>query len=199
MLDLDGRIVVVVGGGAVGRRKAAACRAAGAVVRLVDPLPRPGELTDPGVEWLAEPYRAGHLDGAWLVFAAAPADVNAAVVADATARRVWVCDVADPGRGGVVLPAVGRAGRVTVAVGTGGASPRLAALLRDEIVIGLDPAYPAWADLLAELRPAVRAAIHDPAERRRVLADLADPRWLEQIRRDGTEAVRARMRRKIGH
>lgn len=150
------------------------------------------------MEWVAEPYRPAHLDGAWLVFAAGPPEVNAAVVADATARRVWVCDAADPGRGGVVLPAVGHAGRVTVAVGTGGASPRLAARLRDEIVDGLDPAYPVWADLLAELRPEVLATVADAGERRRVLQELADPRWLDQIRRDGAAAVRARMRAGIG-
>ncbi|MFO0849412.1 MAG: bifunctional precorrin-2 dehydrogenase/sirohydrochlorin ferrochelatase [Gemmataceae bacterium] len=197
-LDLSARLVVIVGAGSVGRRKAVACSVAGAWVRMIDPRPRPDGFTPAGVEWVAEAYRPAHLEGAWLAFAAGPPEVNAAVVADATARRLWVCDAADPGRGGVVLPAVGHAGRVTVAVGTGGASPRLAARLRDEIVAGLDPAYPVWADLLAEVRPEVRAAVAAPAERRRVLADLADPRWLEAIRADGAEAVRARMRAGIG-
>lgn len=150
------------------------------------------------MEWVAEEYRPAHLDGAWLVFAAGPPEVNAAVVADANARRVWVCDAADPGRGGVILPAVGHVGRVTVAVGTGGASPRLAARLRDEIVAGLDPAYSVWADVLAEVRPTVLATIADAEERRRVLTELADPRWLEAIRADGADAVRARVRALIG-
>lgn len=197
-LDLNARLVVIVGAGSVGQRKAITCSLAGADVRVIDPRSPPDGFAPAGVEWVAEAYRPAHLDGAWLVFAAGPPEVNAAVVADATERRVWVCDAADPGRGGMTLPAVGHAGRVTVAVSTSGASPRLAARLRDEIVAGLDPAYSAWADLLSELRPAVLAAVTDAGERRRVLMELADPRWLEAIRADGADAVRARMRAAVG-
>jgi precorrin-2 dehydrogenase/sirohydrochlorin ferrochelatase len=194
MLDLDGRLVVVVGGGSVGRRKAATCRAAGATVRMIDPLPRPPDVTGSGIEWVCERYQPAHLDGGWLAFACATPEVNAAVVADATARRLWVCDAAEPGRGGVALPAVGRAGRLTVAVSSGGAAPGLAARLRDQIIGDLDPAWGQWADLLAELRPVVLATIAGAAERRRVLTGLADPRWLAVIRAEGVERVRARMR-----
>lgn len=195
-LALTGRRVVVVGGGAVGRRKALAARAAGAVVRVVAPEPRPADVPA-DVEWVAEPYRAGHLDDQTLVFAAAPTAVNASVVADATARQLWVCDSADPARGSFTTPAVGAVGPVTVAVDTGGAAPALARRLRDRIVDRLDPAIAAWAELLAEVRGTVLERVADPAVRRTLLTGFADWAWLERVQRDGAAATRDAMERAV--
>ena len=59
--------------------------------------------------------------------------VNASVAADATARGIWVNSADDPANCTFTLPAVARDGPVTVAVGTGGASPALASHLRGEV------------------------------------------------------------------
>ncbi len=178
-LDLSGRAVLVVGGGPVGRRKAAAVVAAGGVVTGVDPQ----EMATGAVgTWVRAEYRPEHLDGVWLAFACATPEVNARVAADAADRRVWACDAGDPGRGGFTLPAVGRVGRLAVAVSTGGASPGLARTLCDELTARLTPADAAWAELLAELRPRLTA------EQRRA---LADPVWRARAAVEGIEAVRA--------
>lgn len=196
VLDLVGRCVVVVGGGAVGRRKAAAARLAGAAVRIIDP--NRSELSpDLGI-WIREPYRPEHLEGAWLVFCAAPESVNAAAIADANARGIWACDAGDPGRGGFVTPAVGRVGSLTVAVSTGGAAPGFAARVRDELVAGLDPCYAEWVELLAELRPQILAALEDPAARRMAFAKLCEPEWLPRFKAEGIDAVRRAMRAEAG-
>ena len=146
MLNLAGRVVVVVGGGAVGQRKAAAAREAGAVVRVIDPKPAGAE--EPGVEWVADVYRATHLVGAGLVFACGPPDVNAQVVADATARGIWVNSATSPSEGDFVLPAAARRGGITLAVSTGGASPALARRIRDKLEAEIDPALVEWVALL---------------------------------------------------
>ncbi|MBA4065851.1 MAG: siroheme synthase [Isosphaera sp.] len=176
MLDVAGKPVVVVGGGAVGTRKAAAARAAGAVVTVIP-----------------EAYRPEHLDGAFLVFACAPPEVNAAVVADARARGVLVCSASDPPAGDFVLPAVVRAGGLAVAVSTGGAAPALARRIREKLEAEFDAAFGAWVRVLAEVRPVVLARVTDPARRRELLDAFADWPWLARVRAEGADAVKAAM------
>jgi precorrin-2 dehydrogenase/sirohydrochlorin ferrochelatase len=196
-LNLNGRWVVVVGGGSVGRRKAAAALAAGAAVRVVDPAPRPADLIDPRVEWVAESYRAEHLAGAVLAFAAATPEVNRAVVADAGARGLWVNSASDPTAGDFTLPASLTVGGLTVAVGTGGAAPALARRVRDRLAAEFDPAYADWVAVLDRVRALALASVADERVRREVLDRLADWPWLERIRRDGPGATFAAMAEEV--
>lgn len=189
LLNVADRIVVVVGGGPVGQRKARTLRKAGAQVRIIDPM-RDVTFAEPGVDWVAEPYRAEHLAEAALVIAAATSDVNAVVVADALARGLWVNSASEPA-GNVVFPASFALGELTMAVSTGGASPALARQLRDKLRDELDPAIVEWVAVLARVREAVQAA--NPAERETLLKSFAEWAWLERIRRDGSAVVLAEM------
>ena len=193
-LDLRDRTALVVGLGAVGRRKAAGLVAAGARVVGVDPDPGAASRAMPaGVEVRAEPYGAEHLRGVCLAFAAAPAAVNRVVVADARRAGVWVCSSSEPGAGDFTIPAVWRDGPLTVTVSTSSASPALAAALRDRAAEALGPAAAGLAALLAEFRPEVRVRLADPEARRRLMADWADPRWLDLWTAEGPDAVRRRL------
>ena len=193
MLDLTDRLAVVVGGGAVGRRKVLALRAAEARVRVVCLEARPSE--ESGVEWLYERYHAGHLGGAAIVFAAALPEVNREVIRDARSRGVWAMDAADPPAGDFHTPAVLRRGGLVVAVSTSGASPLLAARIRNRIDSALEAEYADWVLLLAELRPEVLAA--DPGRRRELFERLCNDAWLDRLRSSGIDAVRAAMREEI--
>jgi siroheme synthase-like protein len=189
-LDLTGRRVLVVGLGTVGRRRAEGLVAAGAEVLGVDPVPRD---VPQGVMTRAEPFRPEHLRDVVLAIASAPPEVNRRVVAAAREAGIWVNAAGGPESGTVRIPAVWRDGPLTVSVSTGGASPALAAMVRDWIAEALGPAPGGLAALLAELRPLVHARVADPARRRRVLADWSDPRWLDLWRDAGPEAVRRRL------
>ena len=193
MLDLTGRLAVVVGGGAVGLRKVAALRAAGARVRVVCLEARPAD--EPDAEWLCAPYEAAHLDGAAIVFAAATPEVNREVIRDARSRGIWAADAANPTDGDFHTPAVLRRGGLVVAVSTSGASPLLAARIRDRFDAVLEAEYADWVALLAELRPEVLAV--DPARRRELFERLCDDAWLDRLRASGIDAVRAAMRAEI--
>jgi precorrin-2 dehydrogenase/sirohydrochlorin ferrochelatase len=185
-LDLRGRRVLVVGLGRVGTRKASGLVEAGAQVLGVDPRP---DVVIPGVEHRPEEFRPEHLEGMSLAFAAATTEVNREVVDLAKRRGIWVNAASDPEQGDFLLPASWRSGTVTLAVSTGGASPALAATLRDRAARVMAGA-PALAALLAEVRPEVLSRISDPEARHRVLSDWGDGRWLDAVERDGPEAVR---------
>jgi precorrin-2 dehydrogenase / sirohydrochlorin ferrochelatase len=187
-LDLRGKTALVVGLGRVGARKAAGLVEAGARVVGVDP--QEGLLVPTGVEHRAEAFRAGHLEGVSLAFAAATPEVNRLVVVEARRLGVWVNAASDPGAGDFAVPAVWRGGPVTLAVSTSGASPALARALRDRAARAID-AGPALAALLLEIRPLVLATVADAEARRRLLEDWGDPRWLDAIALEGPEAVRA--------
>jgi siroheme synthase-like protein len=114
-------------------------------------------------------------------------------VADARSRNVWVNSATDPEAGDFALPAVAVRGRIRLAVSTGGGSPALAAHIRDILEQAIDDSLVAWVNLVAEIRREVRDVL--PADRRRdLLLSLANPEWLDRIRADGPDAVRAAMR-----
>lgn len=92
-LRVTGRPATVVGGGPDARTDVEMLLAAGAVVTLIAPLPRP-ELrgyADAGViRWRRRRYRCGDLATAWLACArTGDPPVDAAVAAEAAARRIF--------------------------------------------------------------------------------------------------------------
>ena len=189
-LNMNGRLAVVVGGGDTGRRKARALFDAGARVRLVCLEPCPADGTTGRLEWLCEPYRAEHLEGASIAIAAGPPEVNRLVVADAQERSIWVNAAGEPDSSDFILPATIRHGDFVLAIGTGGAAPSLTQRVREQLEMAFDKAFGDWVALLAELRPVVRERIPDSERRSAIYHALSDWAWLEQIRTVGADQVR---------
>ena len=186
-LDLTGRTAVVVGLGSVGARKAAGLVEAGARVIGIDPR---GDVDPiPGVEHRAEAFRAEHLEGAFLAFAAGPAEVNRRVVEAAKGAGVLVNAATDPASGDFTVPAAWRDGPVRLTVSTSGASPALARSLRDRAA-GAIAGAGMLAEMLAEVRPMVLERVEHEERRRRLLMDLGDSRWLDVLLTEGAGAVR---------
>lgn len=160
-LDLAGRDCLVVGGGPVAARKAEGLLEAAARVTVVSPVLVPTLLalaTEGRVHWKPREYRTGDVAGAALVMVATDdRAVNAEVAAEARARGVWVNCADDPAHCDFALPAVLRRGPVTVAVSTGGASPAMARLLREEIGRELPADWAAVTELAAGVRRELRA------------------------------------------
>lgn len=165
-LDLGGRHCVVVGGGVVAERRVAALLEAGADVTLVSPT-----LTAPlvalagsgRIRHRARPYERGDLEGAVLALSAVgDPSVSAAVSAEARERGVWVNAADDPAHCSFILPGLVRRGVLTVAVGTGGASPALTRALREHLDATLGEEWAALGELAASARWELRAARRAP-------------------------------------
>ena len=129
--------MLVVGGGSVALRRVAGLREAGAEIVVVAPqlTPALADLAGRGlITAHKRGYQPGDLDGAWLVLACTDQpEVNEAVAADAERQRLWCARADDAATSAAWVPAVGRAGAVTVAVNAG-RNPRRAAELRDRFV-----------------------------------------------------------------
>ena len=130
-LKLRGRRVLLVGGGPVAASKLAPLVAAGADVTVVAPEVVPEIAAAARVRIERRPFVAADLDGAWLVVAAAPPEVNREVSLAAEERRLFVNAVDDPRHASAYTGGVFGKGGVTVALSTGGEAPALAGLLRE--------------------------------------------------------------------
>lgn len=119
-LDLARRRVVVVGGGSVAQRRLPQLLAAGAQVQVISPTVTAAveTLSETGDICLAlRPYTAGDLVDAWYVLACSEdRDINAAVFAEATARRIFCARADEPDTGSAVCPATADYDGMTVAV-----------------------------------------------------------------------------------
>jgi siroheme synthase-like protein len=159
-VDLTGRSCVVLGGGAVAERKVEALLAAGAEVTVISPevTDALGALSAAGrLVHIARGYETGDLAGFALAFAATDDGAINAAVADAGRRHgVWVNAADDPANCDFILPAVLRRGALTVAVSTGGASPALARVVRDEIDAYLPAGYADLTEIAARVRRDLR-------------------------------------------
>ena len=192
-LRVGGRECVVVGGGRVAARKVRLLQQAGAKVKVVAESVAPA-IAALGVRIVEEAVRREHLQGAFLVVAASDnPSVNRQVAewAEADGRLVNVVDA--PALCSFIFPAVLRRGRLTVAVSTGGASPALAARVRDRLADLLPPQYATYVDILAELRREALQKVREPRRRRRLLQQLAEERWWQMIREGKLEEARAAM------
>jgi len=173
-LSLRGRRVLLVGGGPVAAGKLKGLLAEGACVTVVAPEIG-SELEQPGVALERRPFEDRDLVGAWYVVAAAPPEVNRAVLAAAEPRQLFVNAVDDPPHASAYAAAVVRRAGVTIAVSTDGRAPALAGLLREALDAWLPPDLERWMAAADEARQAwKRGGV--PMERRR-------PQLLETLNR----------------
>jgi len=159
-LDLGRMKCLVVGAGAVGLRKTGMLLECGVGELLVlDPdLPDRALLPEhPAARFEARCFTPEDLAGCALVFAATGSREANAAIAAACAERGIFCNCADaPLEGNCIVPATARAGDVTLALSTGGASPAYARALRKELEDWLQAKAP-LAALMGRIRPCLLA------------------------------------------
>jgi len=178
-LDLSLAKCLVVGAGAVGRRKIGSLLEAGVRQLVVlDPEPAEPDLLPehPSLVFEARRFAPEDLADCALVFAASGSRETNAAVAAACAERGIFCNCADaPLEGNCIVPAAARAGEMTLALSTGGASPAYARHLRKELEGWLHEKAP-LAALLGRIRPRLLALEMDTRQNTALLRALVRSR-----------------------
>ena len=175
-MDLRGRTALVVGAGEVAERKAGALRRAGATVRV------------------CPDFAAGDLDGVCLAVGAdAPPDALERLSRAAQDRGVPVNVVDRPALCSVITPAVVDRAPLLIAVGSGGAAPVLARLVRARIEALIPPGIGRLAALLDGFKDQLRRLWPDPAQRRPVIERMAEGPAADLALAGRTEEAQAAM------
>ena len=155
-LDIADKKCVVIGGGFVAARKVERLLDCGAKVCVVSPVLVP-ELNalkkERRIDHIEDEYTGEYLYGASLVIGATDDEkTNAAISQDAKIKGIPVNIVDDPQKCDFILPSLVERGDLTIAVGTGGASPALARRLREELEAAYGEEYATLLDIMGQLR-----------------------------------------------
>ena len=192
-LCLEGRRCVIVGDDPPALAKARASVAAGARVTVVAPGLSPDLVGR--VRHVARAYRRGDLAGAFLAYASTrDAATVDALVAEAEAERFLLNVIDVPEACTFLAPAVVTRGDLQIAVGTGGASPGLAADLRRALEGQVGPEYGPFVAILGAVRRALAA---DPS-RAEIVNALARSPLLDLLRAGRRAEIEALLARVAG-
>jgi len=184
-LRLDGRRCVVVGGDAEAERRAVTCRDAGGQVTLIAPEARmelvgPAESGPGRIDVAPRAYQPGDLAGAWVAYASTRDPVLIERLFDEAERERVLLNVVDvPAHCSFFAPAVLQRGELQIAVGTGGASPGLAARVRNQLREVVGEEYGPYVTILQ----AVRGHLAGRPDRAAVMRAVLDSGLLELVRR----------------
>ena len=189
MLDVTGRRCVIVGGGRVAARRAQTLHEAGADVLVVAPRVDI-HIANVSVDVRQRVFEAKDLDDAWLVVVATDdPKVNHAVHVAAKARNVLVNRADDADASDVTFMVNHRAGPLTVAVHTGGASASAAVRIRDDVAAQLDGGWAVLLQHAKDARKRIQQAIDDPTKRTALLRRLTDDTAMHALQSGGESAL----------
>ncbi len=174
--DVGGQPCLVIGGDQIAEVRVRALLDAGAGVTVIAPA-----LTPALAAWeqcrqivvVRRQYLDGDLNDKALVFCTALTEDLDAIAASARALRIPLNITDSPALSSFIVPAVVRRGDLQVAVSTGGASPALAGILREELEQVFGPEYASLLDLLRSLRDHLRTGDHSASARADLLRTLA--------------------------
>ncbi|RVD31175.1 siroheme synthase CysG [Mesorhizobium sp. M4B.F.Ca.ET.017.02.2.1] len=155
-MRVEGEAVAIVGGGEAALAKARLVGQSSAVLRIIAQTAEAELLSfiaATGAVHVAAAYEAAHLEGATIVFAASGDEaLDRRVVEDARRLSIPVNAVDRPELCDFFTPALVNRAPVAIAIGTEGAGPVLAQMLRGRIDRMLSPSLGALATLAASFR-----------------------------------------------
>ncbi|WP_369900439.1 NAD(P)-binding protein [Bacillus manliponensis] len=177
---LEGKRVVVIGGGRVASFKIAPLLRAGADVIVISKEldVRLVQFAERGkIRWLQKEYERSDIFGAFLVVAATnDSKLNEQIADDAESNQL-VNVITNPEGGNVHFPAAIHRGKLNIAVSTGGASPKLAKKIRDQIAQQYNEHYEEYLQFLYEVRLKVKGLKRE--KKQAILQEVLDVVYIE--------------------
>lgn len=193
-LDITDRECVVVGGGSVALRKIRSLLGSEARVTVISPWVV-AEIEELAInDKLAchrRGYQRGDLENAFLAFAATDnPDVQREVAKEAKEKGVFLNIVDDPDSCDFQIPATIRRGELLIAVSTGGNSPAISRMVRQELedIFGLE--YAALIFLFAKIREQLIPGPTSSNDNKKMFRELLLSNILDPVREGDWEEVK---------
>ncbi|MER9075112.1 siroheme synthase CysG [Mesorhizobium sp. M0904] len=175
-MRVEGEAIAIVGGAEEALAKARLLAQSSAVLRIVSDETSPELLAfiaETGAAHIAGAYDAAHLNGAVMVFAASGDEaLDRRVAGDARRLGIPVNAVDRPDVCDFFTPALVNRAPVAIAIGTEGAGPVLAQMLRSRIDRMLSPSLGPLAALAASFRDTAERLLPKGNARRRFWSDF---------------------------
>lgn len=185
MVDLSGRKVVIAGGGAVAERRAISLLETNADLLVIAPeiSLKLRQLRHEGlITWIQKKFEPADATDAFLIIAATndPA-ANEMVIRSAPAHALCN-DAGDAQRGNVLFPSHFKRGLLSISISTGGASPMLAAKLKQQLERQYDEQFGEYVQFLHEARQLVKRLAVSPEEKKALLREILADEYLDEQR-----------------
>ncbi|RWQ77466.1 NAD(P)-binding protein [Bacillus cereus] len=167
--------VVVIGGGKVAGFKIIPLLKQGADIVVISPELDANLVKlveEKKIRWYQREYEKSDIKSAFLVVAASSDSILNEQVAEDAAENQLVNVITNPESGNVHFPAAIHRGLLNIAVSTGGASPKLAKKIRDDIANKYDEAYESYLDFLYEVRLKLKDLQLEKRERNILLQEV---------------------------
>lgn len=167
--------VVVIGGGKVAGFKIIHLLKQGADIVVISPELDANLVKlveEKKIRWYQREYEKSDIKSAFLVVAASSDSILNEQVAEDAAENQLVNVITNPESGNVHFPAAIHRGLLNIAVSTGGASPKLAKKIRDDIANKYDETYESYLDFLYEVRLKLKDLQLEKRERNILLQEV---------------------------
>ncbi|AFU12087.1 MULTISPECIES: NAD(P)-binding protein [Bacillus] len=181
-VQVNKKRVVVIGGGKVAGFKIIPLLKQGADIVVVSPeldVNLVKLVEEKKIRWYQREYEKSDIKDAFLVVAASSDSILNEQVAEDAAKNQLVNVITNPESGNVHFPAAIHRGLLNIAVSTGGASPKLAKKIRDDIANKYDETYEIYLDFLYEVRVKLKDLQLEKKERHILLQEVLKSAYVQ--------------------
>ncbi|MED1205416.1 NAD(P)-binding protein [Heyndrickxia acidicola] len=175
MMDFQNKEIVIVGGGEIAKRRLKLFTNTGAQITIVSPklLPELQEMQQRKLfNWKKKKYQAEDAVNAQFIIIATNNPFVNQYVRESAPKSAFVNHTESAERGNFHFPASFQRGRLTVSVSTGGASPYLAAKIKNQVEKTFDEQYGVYVDFLYECRQLLKKTTISSAEKTILLKEI---------------------------